>query len=72
MNALCRCNLLHLIDKRFQGIARGVGEQKIMGRIHAVRRLPCFFAFHLQQPWPWHVQRCCLVLGSVMWAHDVV
>ena len=31
-----RCNLLHLLDTRFQGIARGVGEQKILGRIHAV------------------------------------
>ncbi|KAL5962720.1 hypothetical protein TSMEX_009498 [Taenia solium] len=28
------CNLEHLIDKRFQGMAYGVGTQKIIGRIH--------------------------------------
>lgn len=28
-------NLSHLIDKRFQGIARGVGEAKIIGKIHS-------------------------------------
>ncbi|VUZ55208.1 unnamed protein product [Hymenolepis diminuta] len=29
-----RCNLERLIDKRFQGMAYGVGSQKIIGRIH--------------------------------------
>lgn len=29
-----RCNLERLIDKRFQGMAHGVGSQKIIGRIH--------------------------------------
>ena len=28
------CNLEHLIDKRFHGMAYGVGTQKIIGRIH--------------------------------------
>ncbi|VDN99625.1 unnamed protein product [Rodentolepis nana] len=29
-----RCNLERLIDKRFQGMAYGVGSQKIIGRVH--------------------------------------
>jgi hypothetical protein len=30
-----QCNLSRLIDKRFSGVARGVGERKIVGRVHA-------------------------------------
>ena len=42
-----RCGLSGLIDKRFAGIAKGVGTGKIVGRIHMVQSqlggqfLPC-------------------------------
>lgn len=29
-----QCNLMDMIDKRFSGVAQGVGTQKILGRIH--------------------------------------
>lgn len=29
------CGLMHLLDKRFEGMAVGVGTAKILGRIHA-------------------------------------
>jgi len=31
-----RCYLTRLIDKRFEGVARGVGTSKIIGQIHQV------------------------------------
>lgn len=39
MSAKCaeRCNLIRLVDKRWAGIAKGVGVQKITGRIHMVQ-----------------------------------
>lgn len=38
MTAACaeQCSLSRLVDKRYQGMARGVGETKIIGRIHQV------------------------------------
>ena len=35
---LCqRCNLMNMVDKRFSGIARGVGASRIIGVIHAAQ-----------------------------------
>jgi DNA damage-inducible protein 1 len=31
-----RCGILRLVDKRFAGVAVGVGSSKIIGRIHAI------------------------------------
>ena len=44
-----RCGILRLLDKRYEGVAVGVGTGKICGRIHAVpvklgsQFLPCPF-----------------------------
>ncbi|XP_005190142.2 protein DDI1 homolog 2 isoform X1 [Musca domestica] len=39
MSSACakRCNVTHLIDTRWSGIAKGVGTQRIIGRIHMVQ-----------------------------------
>ncbi len=38
MSSACarRCGVMRLADTRFAGVARGVGEQKIIGRVHAL------------------------------------
>ncbi|RDD39398.1 Protein DDI1-like protein 2 [Trichoplax sp. H2] len=35
-NCAKRCNIVRLVDKRFRGVAVGVGKQEIIGRIHMV------------------------------------
>ncbi|CAI5504887.1 unnamed protein product [Closterium sp. Naga37s-1] len=32
-----RCGLMRLLDRRYEGVARGVGTSKIVGRIHTVQ-----------------------------------
>ena len=34
-----QCNIFKLLDRRYAGMAHGVGMQKIIGRIHAVEML---------------------------------
>jgi len=40
-----RCNIYHLVDKRFSTMMKGVGSQKSHGRIHTVTLPPLLIFF---------------------------
>ncbi|XP_063677988.1 protein DDI1 homolog 2-like [Bolinopsis microptera] len=58
ISAACaeRVSVSRLIDKRFQGVAKGVGTQKILGRVHLLPlkigndHFPCTFSVLEHQP----------------------
>jgi len=79
MQACARaCGVMRLLDTRYAGMARGVGEQKILGRVHALSirlggaHLPCSVSVMEQDHGPAFIlgldmlrrHRCCIDLGA--------
>lgn len=72
-----RCGILRLVDRRFQGMAVGVGQQKILGRVHMYQlevagdHLPTSFSILENQPMDMLLgldmlrrHQCCIDLRS--------
>lgn len=47
-----RLGVMHLLDKRFAGVAKGVGSGKILGRIHQVHNDIAFNTIHCLRSLP--------------------
>ncbi len=59
-----RCSIMRLVDRRFAGIARGVGSAPILGRVHSVRR-------SVDQHWLGHVTADCMTLMLKITSHGI-